>query len=36
MIRLFHLLVLLVFREKFNPMRNNEKLLEIEGLNGDK
>jgi hypothetical protein len=35
LIRLFHLLVLLVLREKFNPMRNNEKLLELEGLNVD-
>jgi hypothetical protein len=28
-------LVLLVLREKFNPMRNNEKLLELERINGD-
>jgi hypothetical protein len=34
-IRLFHLLVLLVLREKFNPMRNNEKMLELERLNID-
>ncbi len=35
LIRLFHLLVLLVLRENFNPMRNNEKVLELERLNGD-
>jgi hypothetical protein len=35
LIRLFHLLVLLVLREKFNPMCNNEKLPELERLNGD-
>ena len=32
---IFHLLVLLVLREKFNPMRNNEKVLEFERLNVD-
>jgi hypothetical protein len=35
LIRLFHLLIQLVFREKFNPMRNNEKLLELDRLNVD-
>jgi hypothetical protein len=35
LIRLFHLLVLLVLCEKFNLMRNNEKLFELERLNGD-
>jgi hypothetical protein len=35
LIRLFHILVLLVLREKFNPMRNIEKLLELERFNGD-
>ncbi len=35
LIRLFHLLVLPVLREKFNPMRNIEKLLELDRLNGD-
>jgi hypothetical protein len=29
------MLVLLVLREKFNLMRNIEKLLELERLNGD-
>ncbi len=35
LIRLFNMLGLLVLREKFNPMRNNEKLLELERLNVD-
>ncbi len=34
LIRLFHLFVLVVLREKFNRMRNSEKLLELERLNG--
>jgi len=35
LIQLFHLLVLIVLREKFNPMRISEKLLELKRLNGD-
>ena len=34
-IRLVHQLVLLELREKFNLMRNNEKLLVFERLDGD-
>ncbi len=36
LIRSFHLLVMLVLREKFNLVRNNEKLIDPERLNGDK
>jgi hypothetical protein len=32
---LLHQLEMLVLREKFNPMRNGENLLELERLNAD-